>query len=136
MATANGLIDLFVVGTDGGVYTAAFSPAAGWNGWWWVNMEMLNCNFTGGSSGGPWLIGFNGHWGYINSVNDANGYFLFGGQMGGLTVSLLGEGNRVGHVRDFAGVATALRMTNQPDFSHGMIVVARCQVGQSEAHVP
>jgi V8-like Glu-specific endopeptidase len=57
---------------------------AGWNGWWWVNMEMLNCNFTGGSSGGPWLIGFNGNWGYINSVNDANGYFLFGGQMGGL----------------------------------------------------
>jgi V8-like Glu-specific endopeptidase len=57
---------------------------AGWNGWWWVDMEMLNCNFTGGSSGGPWLISFNGHWGYINSVNDANGYFLFGGQMGGL----------------------------------------------------
>jgi V8-like Glu-specific endopeptidase len=57
---------------------------ANWNGWWWVNMEMLNCNFTGGSSGGPWLIGFNGQWGYINSVNDANGYFLFGGQMGGL----------------------------------------------------
>jgi V8-like Glu-specific endopeptidase len=58
--------------------------SAGWNGWWWVDMEMLNCNFTGGSSGGPWLIGFNGHWGYINSVNDANGYFAFGGQMGGL----------------------------------------------------
>jgi V8-like Glu-specific endopeptidase len=56
----------------------------GYNGWWWVNMEMLNCNFTGGSSGGPWLMGFNGTWGYINSVNDANGYFLFGGQMGGL----------------------------------------------------
>ncbi len=47
-------------------------------------MEMLNCNFTGGSSGGPWLMDFNGHWGYINSVNDANGYFAFGGQMGGL----------------------------------------------------
>jgi V8-like Glu-specific endopeptidase len=58
--------------------------SSGWNGWWWVDMEMLNCNFTGGSSGGPWLIGFNGQWGYINSVNDANGYFLFGGQMGGL----------------------------------------------------
>jgi V8-like Glu-specific endopeptidase len=57
---------------------------AGYNGWWWVNMEMLNCNFTGGSSGGPWLMNFNGKWGYINSVNDANGYFLFGGQMGGL----------------------------------------------------
>jgi V8-like Glu-specific endopeptidase len=57
---------------------------ANWNGWWWVDMEMLNCNFTGGSSGGPWLMDFNGQWGYINSVNDANGYFLFGGQMGGL----------------------------------------------------
>jgi V8-like Glu-specific endopeptidase len=57
---------------------------AGWNGWPWVDMEMLNCNFTGGSSGGPWLMDFNGQWGYINSVNDANGYFAFGGQMGGL----------------------------------------------------
>jgi V8-like Glu-specific endopeptidase len=57
---------------------------ASWNGWWWVDMEMLSCNFTGGSSGGPWLMDFNGQWGYINSVNDANGYFLFGGQMGGL----------------------------------------------------
>jgi V8-like Glu-specific endopeptidase len=57
---------------------------ASWNGWWWVNMEMLSCNFTGGSSGGPWLMDFNGQWGYINSVNDANGYFAFGGQMGGL----------------------------------------------------
>jgi V8-like Glu-specific endopeptidase len=57
---------------------------ASWNGWPWVDMEMLNCNFTGGSSGGPWLMNFNGQWGYINSVNDANGYFAFGGQMGGL----------------------------------------------------
>jgi V8-like Glu-specific endopeptidase len=57
---------------------------AGWNGWWWVDMEMLTCNFTGGSSGGPWLMDFNGEWGYINSVNDANGYTFFGGQMGGL----------------------------------------------------
>jgi V8-like Glu-specific endopeptidase len=57
---------------------------ASWNGWFWVNMEMLNCNFTGGSSGGPWLMAFNGQWGYINSVNDANGYFAFGGQMGGM----------------------------------------------------
>jgi V8-like Glu-specific endopeptidase len=57
---------------------------ASWNGWWWVDMEMLSCNFTGGSSGGPWLMDFNGQWGYINSVNDANGYTFFGGQMGGL----------------------------------------------------
>ena len=43
---------------------------AGWNGWWWVDMEMLNCNFTGGSSGGPWLMSFNGEFGYIDGVND------------------------------------------------------------------
>jgi V8-like Glu-specific endopeptidase len=58
--------------------------SANWNGWPWVNMEMLTCNFTGGSSGGPWLIDFNGEWGYINSVNDSSGYFLAGGQMAGM----------------------------------------------------
>jgi V8-like Glu-specific endopeptidase len=57
---------------------------ASYNAWWWVNMEMLHCNFTGGSSGGPWLMDFNGQWGYINSVNDAGGYFLFPGQIAGL----------------------------------------------------
>jgi len=30
----------------------------------------LACNFTGGSSGGPWLMSFNGEYGYINGVND------------------------------------------------------------------
>ena len=30
----------------------------------------LDCNFTGGSSGGPWLMDFNGEFGYINGVND------------------------------------------------------------------
>jgi len=30
----------------------------------------LACNFTGGSSGGPWLMSFNGTSGYINGVND------------------------------------------------------------------
>jgi V8-like Glu-specific endopeptidase len=30
----------------------------------------LACNFTGGSSGGPWLMDFNGEFGYINGVND------------------------------------------------------------------
>jgi hypothetical protein len=29
-------------------------------------------------------MAFNGQWGYINSVNDANGYFAFGDQMGGM----------------------------------------------------
>jgi V8-like Glu-specific endopeptidase len=30
----------------------------------------LACNFTGGSSGGPWLMSFNGQLGYVNGVND------------------------------------------------------------------
>jgi hypothetical protein len=32
-------------------------------------MEMA-CNFTGGSSGGPWLMSFGGEFGYVNGVND------------------------------------------------------------------
>jgi hypothetical protein len=30
----------------------------------------LPCNFTGGSSGGPWLMSFGGEFGYIDGVND------------------------------------------------------------------
>jgi|HubBroStandDraft_1064217.scaffolds.fasta_scaffold185750_1 V8-like Glu-specific endopeptidase len=51
---------------------------------WLSDMEFLPCNFTGGSSGGPWLMDFNGNWGYVDSVNDATGYFFYPGQMGGL----------------------------------------------------
>lgn len=29
----------------------------------------LNCNMTGGSSGGPWLMYFDGYFGYVNGVN-------------------------------------------------------------------
>lgn len=55
------------------------------SGWGWLAaMEFLPCNFTGGSSGGPWLMNFNGNWGYVNSVNDATGYYFYPGQMGGL----------------------------------------------------
>jgi hypothetical protein len=36
---------------------------------WFAGTTGLNCNFTGGSSGGPWLAFFNGEWGYINGVN-------------------------------------------------------------------
>jgi len=40
-------------------------------GWPYVSSTMgLACNFTGGSSGGPWLMSFNGEFGYINGVND------------------------------------------------------------------
>ena len=38
---------------------------------WSVSSTMgLACNFTGGSSGGPWLESFNGTTGYVNGVND------------------------------------------------------------------
>jgi V8-like Glu-specific endopeptidase len=60
---------------------------------WLDDMEFLPCNFTGGSSGGPWLMDFNGNWGYVNSVNDATGYFFYPGQMGGLYF-----GNNVGNL--------------------------------------
>ncbi len=30
----------------------------------------LYCNFTGGSSGGPWLMSFGGEFGYVNGIND------------------------------------------------------------------
>jgi V8-like Glu-specific endopeptidase len=39
-----------------------------------IDLEVLKCNFTGGSSGGPWLMDFNGQYGYINSVVDTGGY--------------------------------------------------------------
>jgi len=35
-----------------------------------ANTMGLPCNFTGGSSGGPWLMSFNGEFGYVNGVND------------------------------------------------------------------
>jgi V8-like Glu-specific endopeptidase len=39
--------------------------------WPYVSSTMgLACNFTGGSSGGPWLRSFGGEFGYINGVND------------------------------------------------------------------
>jgi hypothetical protein len=39
------------------------------NGYISSTME-LTCNFTGGSSGGPWLMSFGGEFGYVNGVND------------------------------------------------------------------
>lgn len=79
-----------------GIYDFGYPQAAPFNGQtlqyctgtsgfgWFSNMEFLPSNFTGGSSGGPWLMNFNGTWGYVNSVNDATGYFFYPGQMGGL----------------------------------------------------
>ena len=63
----------------------------GWGSYtWWAGAEQLNTNFTGGSSGGPWLSGFNGTWGYVNSVNDFT-YSWYSNQMFGLYF-----GNNVG----------------------------------------
>lgn len=46
-----------------------------------INMETLGCNFTGGSSGGPWLMSFNGELGYVNGVNDARYGFPYSGDI-------------------------------------------------------
>jgi V8-like Glu-specific endopeptidase len=35
-----------------------------------ANTMGLACNFTDGSSGGPWLMSFGGEFGYVNGVND------------------------------------------------------------------
>jgi V8-like Glu-specific endopeptidase len=65
------------------VYDFGYPAAAPFNGqtlqycngsefnWAEVSSTMgLPCNFTGGSSGGPWLMDFNGEFGYIDGVND------------------------------------------------------------------
>jgi V8-like Glu-specific endopeptidase len=65
------------------VYDFGYPAAAPFNGqtlqycngsefnWGAVSSTMgLPCNFTGGSSGGPWLMDFNGEFGYIDGVND------------------------------------------------------------------
>jgi V8-like Glu-specific endopeptidase len=48
-----------------------------------IAMELLLCNFTVGSSGGPWLMSFNGVFGSVNSVNDAT-YSQYPGYVAGL----------------------------------------------------
>ena len=65
------------------VYDFGYPAAAPFNGatlqycngsefnWSGIASTMgLACNFTGGSSGGPWLSWFNGEFGYVNGVND------------------------------------------------------------------
>lgn len=44
-----------------------------------IGMEVLPCNLTGGSSGGPWLqdfFGTDGAYGHVNGVNDARSAFF------------------------------------------------------------
>jgi len=35
------LLDVFVVGTDGGAYTAAWEPGRGWRGWWRIGTAVF-----------------------------------------------------------------------------------------------
>jgi V8-like Glu-specific endopeptidase len=61
---------------------------------WWSFLANLglDCDFTGGASGGPWLAYFGGTFGYINGVNSYKYSWLpgstyspyFGGQVGSL----------------------------------------------------
>lgn len=41
-----------------------------WDYWFtWSQTLKISCDMTRGSSGGPWLYGYNGNWGYLNGVN-------------------------------------------------------------------
>jgi V8-like Glu-specific endopeptidase len=49
-------------------------------GIFWTGRLGINCDMTYGASGGPWVYGFNGQWGYLHSVTstgDLNGH-IFG----------------------------------------------------------
>ena len=60
-----------------------------------ANTMDLSCNFTGGSSGGPWLAYFNGQIGYVNGVNDATypsqPNSMFAGYFGNNAANLFGS---------------------------------------------
>jgi V8-like Glu-specific endopeptidase len=36
---------------------------------WTQTIKITPCNFTGGASGGPWLINYDGQWGLVNGIN-------------------------------------------------------------------
>jgi V8-like Glu-specific endopeptidase len=37
--------------------------------WWTSNTLKVPCDMTRGESGGPWLNGWDGNWGYLNGIN-------------------------------------------------------------------
>jgi V8-like Glu-specific endopeptidase len=37
--------------------------------WWSSDTLKISCDMTRGESGGPWLNGWDGNWGYLNGVN-------------------------------------------------------------------
>ena len=65
---------------DGGSLQECDSAQFDWSSVLAGTMGMT-CNFTGGSSGGPWLMYFNGEVGYINGVNDFSYPFFLPGYM-------------------------------------------------------
>ena len=41
-----------------------------WDVWFtWSQTVKISCDMTRGSSGGGWLYGYDGNWGYLNGVN-------------------------------------------------------------------
>ncbi|MEN3310559.1 MAG: hypothetical protein V7603_6761 [Micromonosporaceae bacterium] len=56
---------------DGGnLYRCQGWSSAEWSvGWWWSQTIKIPCDMTRGSSGGGWLNGWDGNWGYLNGLN-------------------------------------------------------------------
>lgn len=56
---------------DGGnLYRCQGSTSPEWDYWFvWSQTVKIPCDMTRGSSGGGWLYGYNGNWGWLNGVN-------------------------------------------------------------------
>lgn len=56
---------------DGGnLYRCQGSTSPEWDAWFvWSQTVKIPCDMTRGSSGGGWLNGYDGNWGYLNGVN-------------------------------------------------------------------
>jgi len=56
---------------DGGnLYRCWGTTSPEWDAWFtWSQTVKIPCDMTRGSSGGGWLYGYDGNWGYLNGVN-------------------------------------------------------------------
>ena len=56
---------------DGGnLYRCQGTTSPEWDVWFtWSQTVKIPCDMTRGSSGGGWLYGYNGNWGWLNGVN-------------------------------------------------------------------
>jgi V8-like Glu-specific endopeptidase len=56
---------------DGGnLYRCSGTTSPEWDYWFtWSQTVKIPCDMTRGSSGGGWLNGYDGNWGYLNGVN-------------------------------------------------------------------